>query len=718
MFRTLKRLLALANTPAPEPVAAARPFTVTQAMLDKGAQKSINTVIRKPLQAPALPPMPKSDLPELAMDDVAALGAAMAFDDSSMSAVTGWANSMGTFGCGLYFPGYPYLAELMQRPEYRIPSATIAAEMTRKWIKFKSIGKGDKSDDIEQIEAWFKAKRVQEHFRKAATLDGAFGRGQIFIDIAGQKDKRYLPLVIDSATVKKGSVLGFKVIEPMWTSPLVWNSLDPTAADFYSPTSWLVNGIRIHSSRFITFISREVPDLLKPSYNFSGISLTQMMENYVNQWLRTKDSVSDLIRNFSIMVLKTDMSAVLANNADGSSILNRAAYFRQTRDNQGLMMLDMTAEDLVKVEATLASLDKLQAQAQEHMAAVAQMPLVKLTGVTPSGLNASSEGEIQVWYDHLVSRQESEYTEPLNLVLALCQLDLFGKVDDAIGFEYVPLTEPNGKELSEIRKSDGDAGVAYINSGVISPDEERERLMADPMSGYNNLVGDAPEPPMEETDPNNPDGEQDDGEELEGFGADAAFEESKHPRKNDGKFGSGGGGASGSENKPKKKLTPNEKSTLSSYSGDNFLRVNAALRDGDDSGPEIERLDAAIAKGTVEPGTTLYRGMSKDAAKALLGGKEIKPGSVISDKAYASTSKDQGEAGARSLGGVVLKITAGKNAAGLDVGEHASNQSEQEVLLPRNAKMTVHKITQKKDSPGAPVVIHVTYGDADGDGEA
>ena len=42
-----------------------------------------------------------------------------------------WAQSQ-MWGEGLFFPGYPYLAELAQRPEYRNIVETIAEEMTRK----------------------------------------------------------------------------------------------------------------------------------------------------------------------------------------------------------------------------------------------------------------------------------------------------------------------------------------------------------------------------------------------------------------------------------------------------------------------------------------------------------------------------------------------------------------------------------------------------------
>jgi hypothetical protein len=221
------------------------------------------------------------------------------------------------------------------------------------------------------------------------------------------------------------------------------------------------------------------------------------METYVNRWLQTVDGVNKLINNFSKMVLFTDMAASLQGSPAGQNLVQRMQAVVLCGNNQGMFAVNKDTEDLKNVAVPLAGLDKLQAQAQEHMCAPSQMPLVKLTGITPSGLNNSSEGEIQVWYDHIVSLQVKEYSPRLNTVLQLSQLDLFGEVDDSITYEYVPLMEPDGEALARQRKTDGEAGVGYINSGVISPEEERERLAGDPLSGYSNLDGPPPEaPPM------------------------------------------------------------------------------------------------------------------------------------------------------------------------------------------------------------------------------
>jgi phage-related protein (TIGR01555 family) len=363
-------------------------------------------------------------------------------------------------------------------------------------------------DKIEDIVNALDEFGVRDALRKVAELDSFFGRAQILIDIDHGKgaelvdEVRKLPLVVSPETIKKGSLKGFRVVEPIWTTPYSYNASDPTAPDFYKPRAWFVLGKMIHSSRLLTFVSREVPDLLKPAYNFGGMALSQLMEPYVYQWLRTRNAVSDLIHNFSIVALKTNMAALLEGaTGAGKGLLDRATLFTKNRDNQGLMLLDKETEELEQHAVPLSGLDALQAQAQEHMAAPSHIPLVKLLGITPTGLNASSEGEIKVFYDYVRALQQSFFAEHLKTIIEVIQLHLFGRIDDAITFEFVPLTSPSVKELSEMRKSDAESGVRYIEAGVIDPAEERERLMADPNSGYTNLAGPPPEPPPMDVNP-------------------------------------------------------------------------------------------------------------------------------------------------------------------------------------------------------------------------
>lgn len=500
---------------------------------------------RREFKAPDLPPgvVPAGHTAAIAMDS----GGAFPFLNAQAAG--------GGFGCGLGFPGYSYLSELAQRSEYRAPNETTADEMTREWIKFT----GASESELQELEDAFEEFGVQAVARQSVLTDGYMGRAQIYISIKGQDDpgKRDKPLLLEDASGLLGKLQGFKPIEPIWSTPQAYNSNDPTKPDFYKPDSWYVMGINTHSDRLLTLISRPLPDILKPAYNFSGMSASQLIEPYVVRWLKTVDSVNRLISNFSTRVIMTDIGSQL--QGDGGKLLRRLQLMAMTSDNRGILALNKATEQFVLQNTPLGGLADLQQQALEHMAYPTHIPLIKLTGSSPAGLNASGEGEIKVWYDHVSSQQQVVLRAPVTTMLKVVQLHLWGKINPKIGFEFVPLDTPTDKELSEKRKADGATDTAYVNAAIVSPDEVRERLRTDPTSGYTGLKGDAPAPPEEATHElgeESADNATERAKELathtakldkstakdEGEGvriAQDAWNESQHPRGAGGQFGPG-----------------------------------------------------------------------------------------------------------------------------------------------------------------------------------
>jgi len=210
---------------------------------------------------------------------------------------------------------------------------------------------------------------------------------------------------------------------------------------------------------------------------------------YVENWLRTRQSVSDLIAGFSVGVLKTNLSSVLGG-ASGDDVFSRIDLFNKTRSNRGTWAVDKDTEEFNFENVPLSGLDALQAQAQEQMASVSSIPLVKLLGITPAGLNANSDGEIRVFYDFIESLQEDLFRDNLQVCIELIQLSLFGKIDREIGFSFVPLYQTSDLERAQIRKSDADTDSVLIASGVISPAEARARVQADSANAYHSLEDD------------------------------------------------------------------------------------------------------------------------------------------------------------------------------------------------------------------------------------
>jgi 8-oxo-dGTP pyrophosphatase MutT (NUDIX family) len=561
------------------------------------------TSANSPFRLPEFPEaaIPKDKQLTMAMDD--ALTGNLSFCN------TGWASG-GSFdgfpGDGNGFLGYSLLSLLAQRPEYRVMAETIADDATREWIDFDVVGdeKANQEEAAKDPEGFAermadpdeKQKRVKEagktdkvkalkddqlrlevahRFHAQSRNNGFFGRSHLLLDIRtngreeASADEVKTPIgtgaaddVTSKSKVTRGSFFRLQTIEPVWTYPMAYNAWDPTREDWYNPQIWYVMGKEFHGSRLQTFIAHPVPDMLKPAYAFGGLSLSEMARPYVDIWLQTRTAVARLIHSFSVMVLKTDLSALLNNN-NAAQLLTRVAMFNMMRDNSNTYVINEATEDFANVSAPLSGLHELQAQAQEHMASVHRIPLVKFTGIQPSGLNASSEGEIKTYDDTIAAYQKRVLDPNLRRIINFEQLSLWGEIDPEITFTWKPLREMTLAEKGQKEKDDADRNQKYVDMGALAPGEIRKAIIEDPDLPYTGLdPDDVPEPPAEEgllgpgaggaakefEQEHAPEEGLQQGQgggandAADPFGAtDAEWREDDHPRAPDGKFGSGNG---------------------------------------------------------------------------------------------------------------------------------------------------------------------------------
>ena len=424
--------------------------------------------------APLLPPKLPHGVKQMAMD-------------SACQSIYDYA-SIGDPSFYSAFIGYPALASMSQSSDYRSVAETTATEMTREWGEFK----GDE-EKVNALNDAFNKHKIRDLMRRAFEVESTMGRAQIYIDLDGAQDD--LPFVESPAGVRKGSLRGFALIEPMWSTPSAYNANDPTRSDFYVPTKWYVLGREVHADRLITLIMRPVPDMLKPAYNFGGISMLQLMKPYVERYQRTADSISQLVHSFSLSILATDMAGILTGGDSDASLFIRAGMFNKFRDNSGLMMLDKEVEELSQINTPLTGLPELLTKAQESMAAPSHTPLVKLLGITPSGLNANSDGEIRVYYDYIAAQQNAHMRPIIERIANIIQLDIFGEIDPDIRWEFNPLYQLDDKEKAEVQETNSRTARNLVEGGIVSPEEVRETLAADDESPFSNIdVSDVPEP--------------------------------------------------------------------------------------------------------------------------------------------------------------------------------------------------------------------------------
>ena len=365
------------------------------------------------------------------------------------------------------------------------------------------------------------------------------------------------PFNIDG--VRRGSYKGISLIEPYWVMP----ELDmeatsaPESLHFYEPTWWrLPNGKRIHRSHVIYITGDEVPDVLKPTYYFGGLPLTQQIYERVYASERVANEAPLMALTKRMLIADGNIEAYLMNEEDAEKKLQKLSY---CRDNYGVFF-KRPGDNVQQIDTSLTDFDALIMTQYQLVASIARMPATKLLKTQPKGFNATGEYEMKDYIQELQHLQDNQMKPLIERNNLLVEKSEFGYSYE-LEAKFNPVDMPTERELAEVRKIDADTDMVLINAGAISPEESRARIIADPNSGYNGLPAEMPHSDFMEE--NFLDDETAAGEQL--FGEQPGqtldeWNEEDHPRDDDGKFGKGGGKA-----KEEKKNPVEEKEDISKF---------------------------------------------------------------------------------------------------------------------------------------------------------
>lgn len=387
------------------------------------------------------------------------------------------------------FVGYGVLQQIAQQGLIRACIQTVSDDLSRKWIKIDGC---DDPQKLEIIENELKKLHIKDLFHKAVTTTGYMGGAFIFIDTG--EDDLTLPLAINdlSAELKEGSKVKFVVVDPVNVSPIEYNCINPLRDDYMRPRMWQVLGKRVHASRLLPFVENQPPMLLKPNYNFLGIPQAQILWDYVMHFNQTRASTARLLEKISLLVVQTDMDAVLSDEHGIELFDAKMEFLERYRNNDSVFVCDKESEGVMNVQTTIAGCTDVVRQSLELIACINRTPAVKLLGISPSGFNATGESDLKNYYDYISSKQEL-YREQIQTIINVIQLCEFGNIDPAITFKFEPLNEENKASQAMTAQTKIGALTQLVDRQAMSAEELRTAVREDEDLGLSFLDKEMPE---------------------------------------------------------------------------------------------------------------------------------------------------------------------------------------------------------------------------------
>lgn len=392
------------------------------------------------------------------------------------------------------FIGYGALQQIAQNGMIRACVQTVADDITREWIEVQG---GDDTDPetVRDIADTLDQKyHLKDLIHQAAATVGFMGGAFIFIDTGAEGEDLTLPLRVSSlsAEMSQGMDLKFTLVDPVNVTPGEYNATNPLKQDYMQPKWWWVLGQRVHASRLITVCDNQPPMLLRPSYNFLGIPQAQILWDYVLHWNECRINTAELLKKISLLVMQTDTQAIFSTPGGVQNFDVRMQALQRYRDNNSVFVCDKQDEAVSNVQTSTAGCTDIVRQSLEMIAAINRTPAVKLLGISPSGFNATGESDIKNYCDHVRTKQEL-YRSAITQCLHAIEIAENGKIDPSITFEFKPLNSDNDSAKAMNAQTRINTLGAALDRQIISPEEMRTAVKADPDMGLSFIEDDLPD---------------------------------------------------------------------------------------------------------------------------------------------------------------------------------------------------------------------------------
>lgn len=344
-----------------------------------------------------------------------------------------------------------------------------ALDALRKWRHWQA-----DQVQITAIEAEERRLGLQQKLLQCKTLARLWGGAVIFIGDGGDAKTPW-----DPTTVKKG---GLKYLTVMSRREVASKELDqdPESPTYGWPVEYMVTNGRaftdIHPSRMVIQIGDPLPDPWT-TYNASqgwGDSVLQAIFNAITNADSTAANIASLVFEANVDVFKIqDLMEHMSSAPYRQKLIDRFTLANIGKSVTRSLITD-SDEEYERKQIAFTGLPDVLQQFLIIVSGAADIPLTRLLGQSPSGLNSTGEHDMKNYYDRIGSIQTLEIGPALyNLDEALIRSAL-GNRPDEIFYKWAELEQMSEKERAEIGKLKGDTATALVNTGLFMPEEMRE----------------------------------------------------------------------------------------------------------------------------------------------------------------------------------------------------------------------------------------------------
>jgi phage-related protein (TIGR01555 family) len=348
----------------------------------------------------------------------------------------------------------------------------IPEDMCKNWFSLSSELKPGMQDRYDKLE---KRTQVKEKILEGLYWGRLYGGAGALILIEGHEDILQEPLVVDD--ILPNSFKGLLVAD-RWSG--IYPSLDLIKdindPDFGLPEYYEYRDIhgriveKVHHTRIIRFTGRKLPFFESQMEIQWGASEVEHVFPELEKRDNTSWNIASLVFQANLLVNKVDGMDQLMSLSDPQAqadFYNVKQAQNQMRNNNAMMICGKE-EEITSLQYSFSGLNDIYESFMLDVAGACDVPVTKLFGRSPQGMNATGDSDMQMYYDMVAQQQNTVLRPKIDKLLPIMFMSEFGEIPDDLDHAYNPIKTPSDEEAAELVAKKVDSVDKVYNSGIIN----------------------------------------------------------------------------------------------------------------------------------------------------------------------------------------------------------------------------------------------------------
>lgn len=227
----------------------------------------------------------------------------------------------------------------------------------------------------------------------------------------------------------------------------------------------------IHHSRLaIRHCGIELPYQQALTEQLWGLSILERLYDRLSMFDSASTGAGQLVYKAWLRTLKVkDLRAVIsAGNKALEGLTKYAETMRRYQNLEGLSLIDAEDELEVQEHGAFSGLAEVVMMFAQQISGALQIPMVRLFGMSPGGMNATGESDVRTYYDGINQRQNRDMHRGVNMIYSLISRSEGIKPPEDFGMEFASLWQLDSTEKGALAKTVGETVGAAYAAGLMS----------------------------------------------------------------------------------------------------------------------------------------------------------------------------------------------------------------------------------------------------------